>query len=88
MEIKSEARLTFAEATSIIVGHGVGAGILSVPFIALRNSLADLIWIMVLVYCINLLLHLMMAELSLHNGGAQFIKCFENDLFIGREKNY
>ena len=84
MEIKSEARLTFAEATSIIIGHGVGAGILSVPFIASRNSLVDMVWIMVLVYFINLLLHLMIAELSLHNGGAQFIKCFENDLFIGR----
>lgn len=83
MEIKSEAELTFAEAASIIIGHGVGAGILSVPFIASRNSAGDLIWIMVLVYCINLLLHLMIAELSLHNGGAQFIKCFENDLFIG-----
>ncbi|MGN0734634.1 MAG: aromatic amino acid transport family protein [Anaerovoracaceae bacterium] len=83
MEIKSEAELTFAEAASIIIGHGVGAGILSVPFIASRNSIGDLIWIMVLVYCINLLLHLMIAELSLHNGGAQFIKCFENDLFIG-----
>ena len=83
MEIKSEAKLTFAEAASIIIGHGVGAGILSVPFIASRNSVGDLIWIMVLVYCISLLLHLMIAELSLHNGGAQFIKCFENDLFIG-----
>ena len=83
MEIKSEAELTFAEAASIIIGHGVGAGILSVPFIASRNSMGDLICIMVLVYCINLLLHLMIAELSLHNGGAQFIKCFENDLFIG-----
>lgn len=84
MEIKSEAKLTFFEATSIIIGHGVGAGILSVPFIASRNSLVDLVWIMVMVYCINLLLHLMIAELSLHNGGAQFIKCFENDLFIGK----
>ena len=37
MEIKSEANLTFVEAASIIIGHGVGAGILSVPFIASRN---------------------------------------------------
>ena len=55
MEIKSEARLTFFEATSIIIGHGVGAGILSVPFIASRNSLVDMVWIMVLVYFINAL---------------------------------
>lgn len=84
MEIKSEAKLTFFEAASLIIGHGVGAGILSVPYIASRNSIGDLLWILAAVYLINLLLHFMIAELSLHNGGAQFIKCFENDLFIGK----
>jgi len=33
-KIKGESRLSFFEATSIIVGHGVGAGILSVPYLA------------------------------------------------------
>ena len=84
MEIKSEAKLTFFEAASLIIGHGVGAGILSVPYIASRNSIGDLLWILAAVYLINLLLHFMIAELSLHNGGAQFIKCFEKDLFIGK----
>ncbi len=84
MEIKSEAKLTFFEAASLIIGHGVGAGILSVPYIASRNSIGDLLRILAAVYLINLLLHFMIAELSLHNGGAQFIKCFENDLFIGK----
>ncbi len=36
--IESESRLTFFEATSIIVGHGVGSGILAVPYIASRTS--------------------------------------------------
>ena len=85
--MKSEARLSFFEATSIIIGHGVGSGILSVPYLASRNRIVDLVWIMLLVYGINLLLHLMIAELSYHNGGAQFIKCFERDLFLGRGKN-
>lgn len=85
-EIKSEARLTFAEATSMIVGHGVGAGILSVPYLASRNSWYDMVWIVVVVYLFNLLLHFMIAELSYNNGGAQFIKCFENELFVGRLK--
>ena len=84
--MKSEARLSFWEATSIIIGHGVGSGILSVPYLASRNRVADLVWIMLLVYGINLLLHLMIAELSYHNGGAQFIKCFERDLFLGKGK--
>ena len=85
-QIKSESRLTFLEATSIIVGHGVGSGILAVPYLASRNTWWDFIWILAIAYLINLVLHLMIAELSLNNGGAQFVKCFENELFTGRFK--
>jgi hypothetical protein len=87
-EIKSESRLSFFEATSIIIGHGVGSGILSVPYLASRNRWEDLLWIIPTVYLINLLMHLMIAELSLNNGGAQFIKCFQNELFKGRIGKY
>ena len=80
-EIRSESKLTFFEATSIIVGHGVGSGILSVPFLASRNRWYDILWIILLVYGINLVMHFMIAELSYNNGGAQFIKCFEKELF-------
>lgn len=85
-EIQSESRLTFMEATSIIVGHGVGAGILAVPYLASRAPWWDFLWILALAYAVNLLLHLMIAELSLNNKGAQFVKCFENELFTGRFK--
>lgn len=85
-EIKSESRLTFMEATSIIVGHGVGAGILAVPYLASRAPWWDFLWILAIAYSVNLLLHLMIAELSLNNKGAQFVKCFENELFTGRFK--
>lgn len=85
-EIQSEAKLTFFEATSIIVGHGVGSGILSVPFLASRNDWRDLLWILAVAYTINLIMHYMIAELSYNNQGAQFIKCFERELFVGRFK--
>ncbi len=85
-EIKSEARLSMTEAIGIITGHGVGSGILAVPFLASRNSWQSFVLIIVLAYAINLLLHTMIAELSLNNGGAQFIKCFENELFKGKLK--
>ena len=84
--IQSESRLTFMEATSIIVGHGVGAGILAVPYLASRAPWWDFLWILAVAYAVNLLLHLMIAELSLNNNGAQFVKCFENELFTGRFK--
>lgn len=85
-EIKSEASLTFAEATSIIIGHGVGSGILAVPYLASRNSMLSVICILAVAYGVNLIMHLMIAELSLYHSGAQFITCFEKELFVGRIK--
>ena len=84
--IKGESRLTFWEATSIIIGHGVGAGILSVPFLAAHNSIREVILILLFCYLFNLVLHLIIAELSYNNGGAQFISCFDRELFSGRLK--
>lgn len=74
------------EAASIIVGHGVGSGVLAVPYLASRNSWSAFLLILCAVYLINLLLHLMIAELSWNNKGAQFIRCFENELFTGKTK--
>lgn len=85
-KFESEAKLTFGEATSIIVGHGVGSGILAIPYLASRSSVLDFVLLIVLVYCINLLLHLMIAELSYNNGGAQFVRCFQLELFSGKMK--
>ena len=44
-KITGESKLTFFEATSIIVGHGVGSGILSVPFLAAHNSMREILLI-------------------------------------------
>ena len=85
-KIESESTLSFFEATSIIVGHGVGAGILSVPYLAAHNSLREILWIIALGYLINIILHLIIAELSYNNNGAQFVKCFDAELFSGRIK--
>jgi len=83
MSEKKES-LTFMEAASIIVGHGVGAGILSVPYLASHNSFLTVILMLVFGYAFALLLHLMIAELSLNNDGAQFISCFRAELFKGK----
>lgn len=84
--IQSESRLSFYEATSIIVGHGVGAGILSVPYLASSTRWWDILWIIALAFSINLLMHYMIAELSYNNDGLQFIKCLERELFVGKFK--
>ncbi len=85
-ENSKTSELTFWEASSIIVGHGVGSGILAVPYLASRNRWIDFIWIVAAAYGINLVMHFMIAELSYNNNGAQFIKCFENELFTGKLK--
>lgn len=82
--VTPSSRLTFWEASSIIIGHGIGAGILSVPYLASRSCWWDILWIAAAAYLINLLLHFMIAELSYNNGGAQFIRCFERELFVGK----
>ena len=84
--IKGESRLSFFEAAGIIVGHGVGAGILAVPALVARNSLREIILILCFCYLFNLVLHLIIAELSYNNSGAQFISCFDRELFSGKFK--
>ena len=82
--MKTESgRLSFWEAASIIIGHGVGAGILTVPYLAAHNSVRELLLILGFCYLFNLLLHLIIAELSYNNDGAQFISCFDREMFAG-----
>ncbi len=85
-KIQGESKLTFLEATSIIVGHGVGSGILSVPFLAAHNSLREILLITTFCYIFNVILHLIIAELSYNNNGAQFITCLDAELFSGKIK--
>ncbi len=85
-KIQGESKLSFWEATGIIVGHGVGAGILAVPALAARNSLREILLILCFCYLFNLVLHLIIAELSYNNAGAQFISCFDRELFSGKFK--
>ena len=83
MEIKSEAKLTTFEAISMIVGNSIGTGIIAVPYLATKNSMLDVVWMVALAYIVNVILHLIIAELSYNNGGAQLVKSFEGELFQG-----
>ena len=71
MAIKSEAKLTTFEAISMIVGNSIGTGIIAVPYLATKNSMIDVIWMVGAAYIINVILHLIIAELSYNNGGVQ-----------------
>ena len=83
MEMKSEAKLTTFEAISMIVGNSIGTGIIAVPYLATKNSMLDVVWMVALSYVVNVVLHLIIAELSYNNGGVQLVKSFEGELFCG-----
>lgn len=85
-QMQGESKLNFLEATGIIVGHGVGSGILSVPYLASHNSFRETVFILIFAYIVALVLHLIIAELSYNNNGAQFVKCFDSELFAGKIK--
>ena len=86
MEIKSEAKLTTFEAISMIVGNSIGTGIIAVPYLATKNSIIDVVWMVLLAYVVNVILHLIIAEISYNNGGVQLVKSFEGELFHGKAK--
>ena len=82
--IQSESRFSYFESIGVIVGHGVGAGILSVPYLASRNPWWLALLILLGAFAVNILLHLMIAELSLRHNGAQFVQCLQKTLFKGK----
>lgn len=84
--MNSEAQFTTFEAISMIVGNSIGTGIIAVPYLAVRNSMWDVVWMVAFAYIVNVILHLIIAELSYNNGGVQLVKSFEGELFHGKMK--
>lgn len=86
MGIRSEAKLTTFEAICMIVGNSIGTGIIAVPYLATKNSMLDVVWMVALAYIVNVILHLIISELSYNNGGVQLVKSLEGELFHGAAK--
>lgn len=68
MEGAGEHRLTRWEATSLIVGAGVGAGIMAVPYLAREVGLVGLAIILPIAWAASALVHLMLAEVLFRTG--------------------
>jgi amino acid permease len=62
------ATLTPLRATSLMVGAGIGAGIMAVPFLAERVGLPGLLVTLVVAYGAAALVHLMLVEIALRTG--------------------
>lgn len=65
---KKEHPLTRWEATSLMVGAGVGAGIMAVPFLAGSVGLIGLALVLPVVWAASSLIHLMLAEVLFRTG--------------------
>ena len=63
-----ERALTPLRATSLMIGAGVGAGIMAVPFLAERVGPAALAIVLVIAYAAAALIHLMLVEVLLRTG--------------------
>ena len=80
-----ERRLTFWEATSLMVGAGVGAGIMAVPYLAARTGYASFLVILGIAYVANCLVHLMLAEVLFRTGrDLQVVELMRLYVFRGR----
>ncbi len=63
-----ERQLTTWEATSLMVGAGVGAGIMAVPYLAQSVGLVGLAIILPIAWAASALVHLMLAEVLFRTG--------------------
>jgi len=68
MNAAKGSQLTVWEATSLMVGAGVGAGIMAVPYLAQRVGLLGLAVILPVAWAASALVHLMLAEVLFRTG--------------------
>lgn len=81
-------QLTLWEASCIITGYGIGAGVLSMPYLAQKNGFLVSLIILCIAYAASYVLHLMIADLALKTeDGGQIISCLSRFLFRGKLKN-
>ncbi|MCX6553615.1 MAG: hypothetical protein NTZ12_01150 [Candidatus Aminicenantes bacterium] len=82
---RSDGRLGFFEAASIIAGCGIGGGVLALPWLVSLNGILPSLAVLSAAYLLSLLLHLMIAEVSAgEESGKQIVELFRKYLFTGR----
>lgn len=75
------------EAACIITGYGIGAGVLSMPYVANIVGFPASVLILMIAFAASYILHLMIAELAVKTeDGGQIISCLSRFLFRGRFK--
>ena len=81
-------KITTWEAACIITGYGIGAGVLSMPYLAEKNGFLVATLILIVAVAASYVLHMMIADLALKTGGGQIISCLSRFLFRGKLKRF
>ena len=81
-----KGKLTVWEAACIVTGYGIGGGVMAMPYLAERNGVIVSLIILAVSYLFSLLMHMMVADLSLRAGGGQVVAIYEKFLFTGKYK--
>ena len=75
-------KLSAFEATCLVAGAGIGGGVMAVPYLAERAGLFTTIIIAVIAYAVTLILHIMVAELSVRTDySSELLTVFSKHLF-------
>ncbi len=83
--MKKSRQLSFLEASSIVMGSGVGGGIMAVPFLASASGFVSFLLILLAAYGFNLLIHLMLVEVMFRDGSDnQIVELIRRYVFRGR----
>jgi amino acid permease len=88
-ERAASGQLTPLRATALMVGAGVGAGIMAVPYLAERVGLPVLVVILVVAYAAAAFIHLMLVEVLLRTGeDLQVIELMRRWVLAGAKRRW
>ena len=81
--------LTVWQSGSIITGYGIGGGVMALPYVAAKVGVLGAFGVLTLAFISSVILHIMIAELSLKSGeDGQIIAAFSRYLFKGKAKTF
>ena len=77
-------RGSMIQAACIVAGNGIGSGVMAIPYFVMRAGILGGVLAFVLAYIVSVLMHLMIAELMLHEDNvSDILGVFNTYLFKG-----
>ncbi|MCL1838733.1 MAG: hypothetical protein FWG47_05385 [Propionibacteriaceae bacterium] len=81
-----QKELSTLQATCLVAGAGIGGGVMAVPYLAQRAGLASTLVVAVIAYAVTVVLHIMVAELSVRTDySSELLSVFTKHLFRGKQ---